>query len=54
MHFLRLIISGIVASLALGEKCCEGSCVEEGLEKYYSIAQSITGKLNCGECCMRY
>jgi hypothetical protein len=30
--------------------CCEGACVTEGEEKYYSIDTRFN---TCGECCMR-
>merc|ERR1711865_662792 len=37
---------------AEAEPCCQGKCAEAGLEKYWSIAKSMTGVQHCGECCM--
>merc|ERR1712072_463207 len=34
------------------QPCCQGACQTAGLEKYYSVAKSMTGVEHCGECCM--
>merc|ERR1712072_139511 len=34
------------------QPCCQGACQAAGLEKYYSVAKSMTGVEHCGECCM--
>merc|ERR1712093_665555 len=30
-----------------------GACKEAGMEKYWSIAKSMSGTPHCGECCMK-
>ena len=51
--FLSILLFCLV-SLSVSQKCCEGTCQAQGLEKYYSIAKSLgkVGQLNCGECCL--
>jgi len=34
------------------QPCCRGTCHVAGEQKYYSIAEGITGIKHCGECCM--
>jgi hypothetical protein len=49
MRLLSFVVTSLL-SVVSSEKCCEGVCLVEGEEKYYSIDTRFN---TCGECCMR-
>merc|ERR1711971_859599 len=38
-----------VGEMVTAEPCCQGHCKDSGKEKYYSVAESMSGVKHCGE-----